>query len=338
MRPIAIFTIATLIPIPLLTLAALFGGVWVVVAWIYMTVFTYLLDQLVAVVPLPVEGEEFPAGDLLSVVLAVAHFGLLGVSIHAIGTAQIGLWSSVGLIIALGLYFGQVSNSNAHELIHKGRRSLNLLGRWVYISMLYGHHVSAHVLIHHRLVATPDDPATARLGEGYWSYVPRAWAGSFRMGYTAEQARLDRVGRGHMHNPYVVYILGGLGFCVAAVAIGGLRGLAAYLLLAAYAQVQLLLSDYVQHYGLTRSTIDGKPEPVGPRHSWNAPQWFSGALMLNAPRHSDHHAHPARPFPALRLDSDAPILPRSLPAMASLALVPPLWRRVMDRRVQRVMA
>ena len=77
----------------------------------------------------------------------------------------------------------------------------------------------------------------------------------------------------------------------------------------------------------------GRIEPIGPRHSWNAPHWFSAALMLNASRHADHHAHPQCPFPALSVDIDSPTLPRSLPAMATLALFPSLWRVVMDHRV-----
>jgi len=76
---------------------------------------------------------------------------------------------------------------------------------------------------------------------------------------------------------------------------------------------------------------------VDARHSWDAPQPVSALWMLNAPRHSDHHAHPGRIYPALRLGDLAtpgrPVLPRSLPAMATIALIPPLWRRVMDRRV-----
>jgi alkane 1-monooxygenase len=100
--------------------------------------------------------------------------------------------------------------------------------------------------------------------------------------------------------------------------------------------VQLLMSDYVQHYGLIRAPgPQGRPVPVGPRHSWNSPHQISSALMLNAPRHSDHHGHPARPFPELALPpaDDAPRLPRSLPVMACVALVPPLWRRVMHPRL-----
>lgn len=90
----------------------------------------------------------------------------------------------------------------------------------------------------------------------------------------------------------------------------------------------------MQHYGLSRRVTEGRAEPVGPAHSWDAPQPFSGWLMLHAPRHADHHLHPGRAYPGLQLDPGAtPMLPRSLPAMAALALLPPLWRRVMDRRL-----
>lgn len=92
------------------------------------------------------------------------------------------------------------------------------------------------------------------------------------------------------------------------------------------------MSDYVQHYGLSRTTdAEGRTEPCGPQHSWNAPQWYSSALMLNAPRHSDHHVRPRVAYPGLRLDGTVmPTLPHSLPVMALIALWPRRWRQVMD--------
>ncbi len=338
MFAVILFPLATLLPLGLIAAGALLGGPWVVAALVGMTLLTYLLDQLVAVTLPPADdaNREFPAADGLCVLLAFGHFATLALIVHELGANNLGLWAKAGLTIAAGLWFGQVGNATAHELIHRGPRPLHRLGKWVYISLLYGHHTSAHVLIHHRLVATPEDPATAPQGQGFWAYAPRAWIGAFRLGYAAESARLDRVGRAHWHNPYVVYLAGGALMLALAMLLGGWRGLLGYLCLVAYAQMQLLLSDYVQHYGLTRRVTEGgKPEPVGPRHSWNAPQWFTAAMMLNAPRHADHHAHPARAFPTLRLEDDGPTLPRSLPAMAALALFPPLWRRVMDRRVRR---
>jgi alkane 1-monooxygenase len=125
--------------------------------------------------------------------------------------------------------------------------------------------------------------------------------------------------------------LGGAALALScAYVLAGGWGVLVWAGLALHAQVQLMLSDYVQHYGLTRATRDdGRLEPVAARHSWNAPQWFSSAMMLNAPRHSDHHAHPARAYPALRLPAaqEAPHLPWPLPVACTLALFPPLWKR-----------
>ncbi len=325
------FAFATLIPIPLLVLAAVFGGVWAIAALVYMTGLVFGLDTLVAAD----DPSEFPAPDALSLLLGAAHFPLLFLVVWAIGQGVISPLAKVLLFVASGMYFGQVGNSNAHELIHRSTRGLHRLGMWVYISLLFGHHTSAHVLVHHRHVATDTDPSSARIGESYYRFVLRAWVGSFKQGLKAERERLARVGRPAWHNPYVIYGLGSGLMITTAILVAGFSGMLAYIALALYATSQLLLSDYVQHYGLRRRVLNGKVEPVDARHSWNAPHWFSSALMLNAPRHSDHHAHPARPFPELRLQDDVPTLPRSLPTMATLALFPTLWKRVMDPRARK---
>lgn len=341
MRPgttLPLFAIATLTPVILLAFAALAGGMWIWAALIYITGFAYSLDALAGISIDPAHPEaEFPAANRLSITLALAHFVLLALAVWALAAGDLSGVQRLGLFMAFGLFFGQVSNSNAHELIHRGRRGLHRLGMWVFISLLFGHHTSAHPLIHHRYAASDDDPNSARLGDSYYRFAARAWVGSFRAGLAAERARLARTGRGQWwRNPYVLYVGAGAGLIALVFVLAGWRGALTYIALAGYAQAQLLLSDYVQHYGLRRARLaNGKLEPVGPAHSWNAPQWFTGLVMLNAPRHSDHHAHPATPYPALVILAGAPMLPRSLPAMATLALFPRLWRRVMDSRVAR---
>ncbi|WP_224825548.1 alkane 1-monooxygenase [Cognatishimia sp. MH4019] len=338
-RPVTLFAAATLIPIPLLLAAAAFGGAFVAVALACLTVFTFAMDELVAFAGQDApEGSEFPAADTLSAFLAVAHYVLLGVAIWAISWDGFHTgWEKAGLFAAFGIFFGQVSNSNAHELIHRSSRGLRRLGAWVYTSLLFGHHTSAHTRIHHRYIGTTDDPNTARLGESFYAYAIRAWGGSFKAGLEIETSLLQqRDGTVRLwRHPYTGYLGGSAIFLGCAALIGGLGGVLTLLGLAAYAQMQLLLSDYVQHYGLVRQIMpNGKPEPVVARHSWNAPHWFSSALMLNAPRHSDHHAHPGKRYPGLTLPDaeDAPMLPRSLPTMAVLALYPPFWRKIMDAR------
>ncbi len=330
---IRLFAIATLTPAILIGMGALSGGVWVGLAVLYLTAFVSILDRLITRVS---PQDEFPSGTALNVVLGLIHLALLPLCVAALAGPWLVPLEKAALFFAAGLYFGQVSNANAHELIHRSSRALHRLGMWVYISMLFGHHTSAHVLVHHTHVATRNDPNTSRKGESIYRYIPRAWIGSFRQGYRAEVARLDRINRPAWRNPYGVYVGGAVLFVALAFLLGGPKAGVAYIGLAGYAQLQLLMSDYVQHYGLQRQTdANGKPVLVSAKHSWNSPHWLSSALMLNATRHSDHHARPSRHYPALTLPQEAPMLPRPLPLMASIALIPPLWRRMMDPLVDR---
>lgn len=336
-RPVLVFAAATLVPVVLLACAGLWGGGWLIAACLYLTAFTASLDELIQFAGQDApKGMEFPAADKLSVALGGLHFILWPLAVSAIsGVTGFANWEQLLALVCFGLFFGQVSNSNAHELIHKTNYTMHSLGKWVYISLLFGHHTSAHVQIHHRFVGTKEDPQTARLGESFYRYAVRAWRGSFKQGLIAEN-KMQRMRYQRLkisHHPYTQYILGAVIMIGFAAVLGGWAGVAALLALASYAQVQLLLSDYVQHYGLKREILpNGKPEPISVEHSWNAPHFFSSALMLNAPRHSDHHAHPSKNYAELDMPTadQAPMLPRSLPVMAVVALLPPLWRKVMD--------
>lgn len=339
MHPVRAFAAASIAPVVLIALAALQAGGWVWAALLYMTLFAFAMDRLIARIDPAADPEApLPAADRLSVVLALAHFALLALTIRALASGGPGVAEWLGLYVAASLFFGQVSNSNAHELIHRTDKRLFTLGKWVYISLLFGHHTSAHTKVHHRFAASEDDPNTARRGESFWRFAPRAWKGSFVKGYALEREDIRRRGTGGA-TPYVTYVLGAGALLVLSWLAFGLAGLLAHVALAAYAQLQLLLSDYVQHYGLERARdpATGKLEPIGPAHSWNSPHWFTSHLMLNAPRHSDHHAHPSRPYPQLVLHDGAvaPRLPASLPVMAVVALFPGWWRRVMRRELAR---
>lgn len=330
LTPMRLFSIATLTPVALISAASLWGGWWILAAILFLSALTATLDEAVHHITPPAPESEFPAAVWLSITLGLAHFILLALVVDALANASYGLFAKATLFIAAGFFFGQVSNSNAHELIHRGGRTMHRLGKWVYISLLFGHHTSAHVLVHHRYVATRDDPSTSRLGESYYSFAPRAWRGSFRKGLAAETERQNRIGSPKHRHPYVSYVIGAIGFIGLATYIGGPIGIVIYISLATFSTSQLLLSDYIQHYGLMRAEVGGKYVPVDARHSWNSPHWFSSAVMLNAPRHSDHHAHPSRTFDTLIIPEGAPMLPRSLPMMATLALFPKRWRKVMD--------
>lgn len=329
-----LFAFASLTPFLLIALGAVFGGLWPWLALAWITGVTAVLDRLIHAARPPADAREFPVADGLSVALGFAQIAVLVLVIGALADGPISA-GKIALFLACALALGQIGNSNAHELIHRQGRFLRRLGVLCYVAVLYGQHASSHVLVHHIRVATEDDPATARRGENLYHFMGRAWWGGLIAGLRAENRRSTTARRQWWRHPYLGYTLGGVICCGLAFWLTGWQGLLWYLALAAAAQAQLLMSDYVQHYGLMRGqTAAGKTEPFGEEHAWNAPHPLSSAMMLNAPRHSDHHRNPARPYPALRLPQAVPMLPQSLPVMAVIALFPPLWRKVMHPRLR----
>src|SRR5690606_8554795 len=74
-------------------------------------------------------------------------------------------------------------------------------------------------------------------------------------------------------------------------------------------------------------------ERVDPSHSWNSNNIATNVLLYHLQRHSDHHANPTRRYQALRDYQESPVLPTGYAGMIVLAIVPAVWRRVMDPRV-----
>jgi alkane 1-monooxygenase len=335
-RPILFFLI-TLIPAPLLYMAVFHGGYWVPCALIYMTAFALFLDEMFEL-DFTKSGGSWAARQVLPIILGLTHFILLPLAVYALAVTDFGLMAKTVLFFAFGLFFGMISHANAHELIHRTNRLHFRMGKWIFISMLFGHHTSAHLLVHHPYVATPEDPNSARYNESFYRFIKRACVAEFRAGLQAENTRLQKHGQSavNLRNPYWQYCLGAALAVVIVYIVADIKGVFIYIALSAYAQYQMLIIDYVQHYGLQRKQLaNGKYEPVSPRHSWNAPHWFSAFMTLNAPRHSDHHGSPAKPYTDLDGFKDkAPQLPHSIPYMAAIALWPRKWRAVMNPLVK----
>jgi alkane 1-monooxygenase len=253
------------------------------------------------------------------------------------------LWSSGDLSVldSLGLAFtvgvvGGIAINTAHELGHKRAGSERWLSRVALAQTGYGHFFIEHNRGHHVRVATPEDPASSRLGESFWAFLPRTVSGSLTSAWGIECARLDRVGKSHWswHNDLLsawamtVALFGGLAIAFGPVVLP-------YLLLQAVLGFSLLeVVNYLEHYGLRRNKReDGRYERCLPEHSWNSNNVASNVLLYHLQRHSDHHANPTRRYQALRHVEEAPQLPTGYAGMIVLAWFPPLWRRVMDPRL-----
>ncbi|MBF9060572.1 alkane 1-monooxygenase [Rhodobacterales bacterium HKCCSP123] len=333
------YALITLTPALLIATGATIWGFASVWALVWLTLIAAGMDRLLEP-PKRDDRDHAPWSDLLSLALGLIHLALLPLVLIAIGSGHRDPGETLALFIATASFFGQVSHPNAHELIHRKSRPLRAVGAAVYTSVGFGHHVSAHRLVHQRHVGTDRDPNTPLPGESFWAYLPRAWRGSYEAGLACEDERLDRRGlptRG-AQNPYLAWVGGAVLSLLLALWIAGPGGGLALIGLGALTGGQILLSDYVQHYGLQRLEMpNGRIEPLGPHHSWNAPRGFSSYLMMNAPAHSEHHMHPDRPYDRLDPQADVPTLPWSLPIMAVLATIPPVWHRIMDRRALMVM-
>ncbi|MDJ0825013.1 MAG: alkane 1-monooxygenase [Rhodobacter sp.] len=255
------------------------------------------------------------------------------------GAAHLALWEKLVLFVGMGIIGGTIGINYAHELMHQRTALERWLSDLILATVMYSHFRSEHLHVHHPHVGTPRDPTTSRFDESFWWFFPRVVRAYWRSSIAAEAARLARRGRTawHISNPFWRYgVLQGA--CVAlALSLGGWPGLGLFLLQSFVAIWQLELVNYVEHYGLTRKHLGGgKYESFLPRHSWNSTRQASNWLLINLQRHSDHHFKPDRRFPLLQVHplQDAPQLPYGYPVMTLAAMVPPVWRRIMNPRVE----
>jgi alkane 1-monooxygenase len=250
-------------------------------------------------------------------------------------SGDLGTVDSVGLALSVGVVSGVAINT-AHELGHKRASLERWLSKVALAQSGYGHFFIEHNRGHHVRVATPEDPASSRMGESFYAFLPRTVAGSLKSAWHLEAERLARGGRKPLtiRNDILNAWAMTLALFAALIAIFGVE-VAPYLAIQAVIGFCLLeVVNYLEHYGLLRQKRDdGRYERTRPEHSWNSNNVASNVLLYHLQRHSDHHANPTRRYQALRHFDGAPQLPTGYAGMVVLACIPPLWRRVMDKRL-----
>jgi alkane 1-monooxygenase len=266
--------------------------------------------------------------------LPVQYAGLV-LACWLFSRSSLSIADKLGLALTVGMVSGIAINT-AHELGHKRASLERWLSRVALAQSGYGHFFIEHNRGHHVRVATPEDPASSRLGESFYRFLPRTVLGSLRSAWRLERTRLSRL----QSSPWTPRndILSAWAMTVAlfaALAAVFGAGILPYLALQAVVGFSLLeVVNYLEHYGLLRGRReDGRYERTRPEHSWNSNSAASNVLLYHLQRHSDHHANPVRRYQALRHVEEAPQLPTGYAGMIVCALVPPLWRQVMDHRV-----
>ena len=335
----------SLLMLPLVALAARMGGAWWLLLPLAAWFMTSVMDSVLGLNegnPDPRAGAErlFWHRAITIIWFPLQFAAIFGAIWYVQNSGHLSGLEKLGLFFGIGVLSGTIGIVYAHELLHQKTALERWMGDLLLASVLYSHFRSEHLLVHHSWVATPRDAVSARYDEGFYGFFLRVLLESPRSAWRAEARLLSRARRKSRdrRNPFWRYAALQLGMVALALILGGGVGLLLFVFQAFIAVWQLELTNYVEHYGLTRRHLGaGRYEHIRPRHSWNASHRVTNWLMINLQRHSDHHYRPDRRFPLLQTygPDEAPQLPMGYPAMNFLAMAPCWWRRKMNPRVRR---
>ena len=272
---------------------------------------------------------------VLTFLVVPLHFIALIGSAWWAGTQALSWWALLGLAAVAGITSGLGINTG-HELGHKKGKFERTLAKIVLAVPVYGHFWIEHNRGHHRDVSTPDDPASARMGENIYKFASREIPGAFRRAWAIEKDRLLRREKSVWHADNQILqsmslsVILQTGLLIAF----GWKMIPFLLVHNVLAWWQLTSANYVEHYGLLRlKDKNGRFERCQPYHSWNSNHICSNLILFHLQRHSDHHAHPLRRYQSLRHFRNLPTLPSGYFGVYLIAYVPWLWYRVMDHRL-----
>lgn len=274
--------------------------------------------------------------DILLYVIVLLQYAILIKFLYAMSHDQLAWYDIAGRIWVMGLLCGVFGINVGHELGHRSNRSEQTLAKMLLLTSQYMHFIIEHNKGHHKRVATTEDPSSARQGESVYSFYVRSIVFSYFSAWQIASKEVRKKGKPviSLHNEMIQFSLIQAGFMVLIVlGFGWLTTL--YYLLAAGIGITLLETvNYIEHYGLQRKSLgDGKYERAMPAHSWNSDHVIGRLMLFELSRHSDHHYLASRKYQVLRHHDDSPQMPTGYPGMMILALVPPLWFRIMNRKI-----
>ena len=256
---------------------------------------------------------------------------LTGIDVLA-SKATTGMWQHVAGVILTGLMIGMVGTIPAHELTHRTWDTISLYtGRWLLAFSFDTIFSIEHVYGHHRYVSTTHDPATAPRGRNVYWHVLRSTAHGNVSAWEIEASRLEKTNRTaiSIHNRVITGHLMSLSLVLLTALVAGWSAAGYFVACALFGKALLEVVNYMEHYGMVRDPAD----PVRPHHSWNTNRRMSSWTMFNLTRHSHHHAQGEVPYHELRPYGDAPMMIGGYLTTIIVALIPPLWHKLMTPKV-----
>ncbi|MBC7947327.1 MAG: alkane 1-monooxygenase [Chitinophagaceae bacterium] len=279
----------------------------------------------------PADGYRYVALFFVPVLLSLTLFAL-----YTIATSPFDMISFTGLAISVGIVSGIIGFTLAHEFIHRFNPVDRFAGHLLLLQNNYLHYSIEHIWGHHVYACTSKDPHTARRDESFYQFLPRAVTYTFINAAQIERRRLDRKNHPFVssRNRIILFLLLQLLVAILTIVLAGFNGFF-FLLLQSIVAIGLLhMTNYLQHYGLMRREHEGgQIEKVDAHHAWNSPGRKEGWSLFQLENHADHHMHPSRPYEQLLKHEESPEQPTGYAGMIVLALLPPVWFRIMNKRI-----
>jgi alkane 1-monooxygenase len=263
---------------------------------------------------------------------------VITLSIFLVQMQEVGLSTSdtIGRILAMGLSCGVMGINVGHELGHRNGAFPKFLGEVMMLTSLQNHFIPYHNHGHHRYVATPKDPATARRNEPVYSFWFRSQIGSYFEAWKISNGIAQKKGGAafSFKNVMLRYSFAQIGLCILIYWTFSFQTLLYFICAATFGILLLETVNYIEHYGLQRAQRpNGGYEPVRPRHSWNSDHLIGRAVLFELSRHSDHHYKASKHYQLLETVPESPQMPTGYPGMMLFALLSPLWFAFMNRRI-----
>jgi alkane 1-monooxygenase len=243
-----------------------------------------------------------------------------------------------GRIVAMGLLCGAFGINAAHELGHRTNVFEQFLAKLLLLTSLYMHFFIEHNKGHHKHVATPQDPSTAKYKQTVYAFWIQTFVGTYLSAWhiAVEEAKKKNNPLPYLFNEMFLFQLIQISFVVAIYYFFG-ASIMLYFMGAALMGATLLETvNYIEHYGLSREKGTGELyERVKPHHSWNSNHVIGRLMLFELSRHSDHHYLASRKYQVLRNMEEAPQMPTGYPGMIVLSLFPPIWFPMMHKQMKK---
>lgn len=276
--------------------------------------------------------------DYILYAAVIMQYYSLWLFLHSLKQDALSTLDIAGRVISMGLLCGTFGINVGHELGHRVNKLEQTFAKMLLLTSLYMHFFIEHNKGHHKHVATPNDPSTAKYNQSLYAFWPQTLIGTYLSAWKIANEEVTKNGKHwfSLQNEMLLFQLIQIAFVSIIYYFFGFH-IAILFVIAAFIGGLLLESvNYIEHYGLTRNESgEDQYERVQPHHSWNSNHIIGRLMLFELSRHSDHHYLASRKYQILRSFEHAPQMPTGYPGMILLSLCPPLWFKIMHHQIKK---